>query len=63
MRNDGFVTGLMAGMALGALMLVAMTPQLRGPAMEGAEEMGDRMRGMWKRGAHAVEATMAGDHG
>lgn len=58
MRNDGFWTGILTGAAIGALMMVAMSPGLRRPVMRGAGEMGDRMRGMWNRGAAATEAMV-----
>lgn len=56
MRSDGFWTGVMTGAAIGALMMVAMSPDLRRPVMRGAGDVGDRMRGVWRRGADATEA-------
>lgn len=65
MRNEGngFLTGMMTGAALGALMVMALTPQVRGPMMQGMGAMGGRMRKMTRRGtmANMVEAMMPGD--
>jgi hypothetical protein len=59
LRNGGFTSGMLAGVALGSLIVLAMMPQVRGPMMDGAGEMGNRMgsrmRRMWRRGAHMAE--------
>ena len=47
MNNDRFVSGMLAGVALGALVVLAMSPQARGPMMNGASQLGNRMRNMW----------------
>ncbi len=64
MRNqNGFLSGMLAGLALGSLVVIALTPQVRGPVMEGMGEMGERMSGMgrmWRRG---MGAMMPGDNG
>lgn len=61
MRNNGFMTGIMAGAALGALMVLALSPQVRGPVMQGAGDMGDRMRKMWRRTGNRMEELPPGD--
>lgn len=61
MRNNGFASGIIAGMALGALVVMALTPQVRRPVMEGASEMGDRMRRMFRRKGEMMEDMMPGD--
>jgi gas vesicle protein len=58
MRNDGFLTGMLAGVALGALVAVAMNPQTRRPMMEGMGEFRSRMRKMMRRGGRMVEFMM-----
>ncbi|HWI53130.1 MAG TPA: hypothetical protein VNT01_13400 [Symbiobacteriaceae bacterium] len=49
MRSDNFVSGMLTGAALGALVVLAMAPQVRRPMMDGAMDMGTRMKKMWKR--------------
>lgn len=61
MRNDGYVTGMVTGAAIGALIVMAMTPDIRRPVMRGADVMGDRMRKMWNRGADAAEDMVPED--
>jgi gas vesicle protein len=56
--NDRFVTGLMTGVALGALVAMAMSPQVRGPVMNGASELGERMQKMWRKKGDMVEEMM-----
>lgn len=60
-NNDGFMAGVIAGVALGALMVAAFTPQVRQPMMEGAGQLGNRMRKMWNRGGDMMEDMMPGD--
>lgn len=61
--NNAFVTGMLTGAAIGALMVVAMTPQVRQPVMHSMGSMGNRMRGMMGRAnmGEMVEAMMPGD--
>lgn len=61
MRNDGMMTGLLAGAALGALVVLAMSPRMRRPMMNQMGDMGDRMRGVWRRGARTMEDVMPTD--
>ncbi|HWI65200.1 MAG TPA: hypothetical protein VNT75_25500, partial [Symbiobacteriaceae bacterium] len=65
LRNDNFVSGMVTGVALGALVVLAMSPQVRRPVMEGANQLGGRMRKMWNRQgnqmAEAVDNMMPGD--
>jgi gas vesicle protein len=61
LRNDGMMTGLLAGAALGALVVLAMSPRMRRPMMNQMGDVGDRMRGVWRRGARAMEDVMPGD--
>ncbi|MFZ5826284.1 MAG: hypothetical protein ACOY94_18465 [Bacillota bacterium] len=65
MRNEGngFLTGMMTGAALGALVVMAMTPQVRQPVMQGMGAVGNRMRRMMRRGnmTNMVDAMMPGD--
>lgn len=61
MRNNGFVSGILTGMALGALIVMAVTPQVRSPMMEGAGELGDRMRRMMRRGENMMDDMMPGE--
>ncbi len=61
MRNDGFVTGMMTGVAIGALMVMAMSPDMRRPVVRGAGMMGERMRKMWNRSVDAVEDMVPED--
>lgn len=65
MRNDNFVPGLLTGVALGALVVLSMSPQVRGSAMDTASNMGGRMRKMWNRQgkemADAVQEMVPGD--
>jgi hypothetical protein len=55
LRRDSFVSGVIAGAALGALLVVAISPQVRRPVMAGAGQMGNRMRKMMRRGRRAAE--------
>jgi hypothetical protein len=59
LRNGGFTSGMLAGFALGSLIVLAMTPQVRVPMMDGAGEMGNRMgsrmRRMWRKGADMAD--------
>lgn len=63
MRNDNFVSGMVTGVALGALVVLAMSPQVRRPVMDGASQLGNRMRKMWKRSdaADMMENMVPGD--
>lgn len=56
MRNNGFVSGMMAGMALGAMLLVALSPGVRHPMMAGMGRMGRMMRR-----SDMMNAMMPGD--
>lgn len=58
MRNEGLVTGMIAGAALGAIVVMAMTPDLRRPVMRTAGDVGDRMRKMVNRRADQAEQIM-----
>ncbi|HYF79443.1 MAG TPA: hypothetical protein VD973_20245 [Symbiobacteriaceae bacterium] len=58
MGNDRFVTGLMTGVALGALVALAMSPQVREPMMNGASELGNRMQKMWRKKGEMMEDMM-----
>jgi hypothetical protein len=61
-QNNAFVTGMLTGAAIGALMVVALSPQVREPVMEGMGAMvGGRMRKMMRRGSEMVGAMMPGD--
>ncbi|MFZ5814394.1 MAG: hypothetical protein ACOY93_03720 [Bacillota bacterium] len=62
-ENNGFVTGMVAGAALGALMVMALTPQARRPVMEGMNRMMENrmMRRMVRRGGDMMEAMVPGD--
>ena len=46
MRNDGFASGMAAGLALGAVIVLALTPSTRRPMIQGATQLGGRMRKM-----------------
>lgn len=62
--NNAFVTGMLTGAAIGALMVVALSPQVREPVMQGMGAIGNRMRRMTRRGMHMgdmLEAMMPGD--
>lgn len=62
MRNgNGFVAGMIAGAAIGALAVLSMTPQARRPIMQGAGDMGDRMRKMWRRTSDAAAEAIPDD--
>ena len=65
MRNDNFVSGMVTGVALGALVVLAMSPQVRRPVMDGASQVGNRMRKMWNRQGdqmgEMMENMMPGD--
>jgi hypothetical protein len=61
LRNNGFMSGVITGAALGALIVIAMSPQVRTPAIDGASEMGNRMRKMWKRDACCTDDAPVGD--
>jgi hypothetical protein len=61
LRNDGFSSGLLAGVALGAVVMLAMAPQVRRPVMEGAGDMTDRMRRMWRKRDDMMENMLPGD--
>jgi len=58
LRNEGLVTGMIAGAALGAMVVMAMTPELRKPVIRTAGDMGDRMRKMVNRRADQAERIM-----
>jgi hypothetical protein len=65
-NNDGFVAGMVAGLAVGAVIAMAMTPSVRRPVMQGASQLGGRMRKMMNRGRgeqvmEAVEEMLPGD--
>jgi len=49
---------MIAGAALGAIVVMAMTPELRRPVMRTAGDMGDRMRKMVNRRAEQAEQIM-----
>ncbi len=59
--NGAFVSGVLAGVALGAILVVALTPQTRQPVMQGMSRMGRGMRRMWNDGVDAMAAAMPGD--
>lgn len=64
MRNDGFVSGMAAGLALGAVIVLALTPSTRRPVIDGATQLGGRMRKLMGNGGQlmdAVEEMMPGD--
>ncbi len=65
MRNDGFASGMAAGLALGAVIVLALTPSTRRPMIQGATQLGGRMRKMMGNGGSqlmdAVEEMMPGD--
>lgn len=68
MRNNGFMTGVIAGAALGALFVVMMAPNAREPLMDGAGQLGNRMRKMWRRAdmgkvGEMVQQAMPGTDG
>lgn len=56
--NGAFVSGVLAGIALGAILAVALTPQARQPVMQGMSRMGRGMRRMWNDGVDAVAEAM-----
>jgi len=55
------MTGILTGVAIGALLAMAMSPQIRRPVMDGASRMGDRMSKMWRRGQNQAQEMMPGD--
>ena len=57
------MTGVIAGAALGALMVMMMAPDSRQPIMDGAGRLGNRMRKMWKQGGEQVQEMMPTDGG
>ena len=59
--NGAFISGVLAGLALGAILVVALTPQTRQPVMQGMSRMGTGMRRMWNDGVDAVADAMTGD--
>jgi hypothetical protein len=59
--NDGFMSGMVAGLALGALVVMAAMPQTRRPVMRGANELGNRMTKMWRRRGEMMEEMLPGD--
>lgn len=61
MRNEGFASGMLTGLALGALMVMVVSPRIRRPMMAGMGEVGERVRGMVKQGARTAEQMMPGD--
>jgi|GEM_PF-2031334 len=64
-NQNGFMSGMMAGLALGSLLVIALTPQVRSTVMEGMGQMGTRMTGgmgrMWRRGSDMMSEMMPGD--
>ncbi len=48
-------------MALGALVVMALTPQVRRPVVEGASHMGERMRRMMRRRGNMMEDMILGE--
>lgn len=61
-QNNSFVSGMLAGMAMGAMMVIAFTPQVRRPMMNGmGQMMNGRMRGMMRKGADMASSMMPGD--
>lgn len=48
-------------MALGAMVVLAIAPQVRQPMMDGMGQMGGRVRKMMRGGADMVSAMMPGD--
>lgn len=62
MRNNGngFVSGMMAGMALGAMAVMAISPQMRRSMMKGAGQMGGQMTRMMRRRGNQM-TDMASD--
>jgi gas vesicle protein len=61
LRNDGFVSGVLTGVALGALMVVALSPDTRRPIMQGANQLGGQMRKLMRRGTQQMAEMMPGD--
>lgn len=59
--NNSFMSGMMAGLALGAIMVIALTPQVRQPMAQSMGSMGSRMRRVWHDGADMVSAMMPGN--
>lgn len=66
-NNGAFISGILAGVALGAILVIALTPQTRQPMMQEMGRMGNRMRRMWREGvdtmADAVADAIPGDMG
>lgn len=65
--NGAFISGMLAGLALGAILVVALTPQTRQPVMQGINRMGRGMRRMWNDSVDAVtdavaDTVMGDDH-
>ncbi|MEW8979998.1 MAG: hypothetical protein AB2385_16550 [Symbiobacterium sp.] len=60
-NNGAFISGILAGMALGAILVIALTPQTRQPMMQGMGRMGQQMRRMWRDGVDAVADAMPGE--
>lgn len=63
MRNgDGFVAGLVAGVVIGAAMVMMVSPGLRRPTVDKVGEMmsgmGNRMNRMWRRGRNSAQEMM-----
>jgi hypothetical protein len=55
------MSGMVTGLALGALVALAAIPQTRKPMMRGAGEVGDRMAKMWRRRDEMMENMTPGD--
>ncbi|MGE5676050.1 MAG: hypothetical protein ACM3XM_19605 [Mycobacterium leprae] len=65
MRTSSFMTGVIAGAALGALMVMMFDVDARRPIMqsagwmrEGAGKMGNRMQRMWRRSGQMADRMM-----
>lgn len=60
-NNEGFMSGLLTGVALGAMVVMAMSPQVRRPMVNGASQLGNRMQKMWRRNDRAMDQMVPGD--
>lgn len=60
-NNDGFIAGMVTGAAVGALIVMAMSPDIRRPMMRSANQMGDRMRKMVNRSTDNMEDMVPED--
>lgn len=60
-QQASFLSGMVAGIALGAIIAMALSPQARRPVVESFNTMGDRMRRMMRGTADVASAVIAGD--